>query len=91
MSRLLVFLFAFALTFLGSCSKTRNVHFDAVMLSNTNIKYLSFLGVLKESGILIYFSNLGIERNFIKIHFSTGERCLITQAVDMIMRQKKKI
>ena len=37
MKRLLVFVFAVAL--LGSCSKERNVHFEAVMISNTNIYF----------------------------------------------------
>ena len=41
MKRLLVFVFAVAL--LGSCRKTRTVHFEAVMISNTNIVYFSCL------------------------------------------------
>ena len=37
MKRLLVFVFAVAL--LGSCNKRKTVHFEAMMMSNTNIVY----------------------------------------------------
>ena len=37
MKRLLVFVFALAL--LGSCNKRKTVHFEALMMSNTNIVY----------------------------------------------------
>ena len=42
MKKLLVFVFAVAL--LGSCSKERNVHFEAVMISNTNIYFFYLSG-----------------------------------------------
>ena len=88
MSRLLVFVFAFALTFLGSCSKTRNVHFEAVMLSNTNIKYLSFCGS-SERVSCIYNSNLGIYGTSEPI--SVGERCLISSSGGYDYEAKKDI
>ena len=87
MSRLLVFVFAFALTFLGSCSKTRNVHFEAVMISNTNIKYLSFCGS-SERVSCIYNSNLGIYGTSEPI--SVGERCLISSSGGYDYEAKKK-
>lgn len=65
MSRLLVFVFA--LTFLGSCSKTRNVHFEAVMISNTNIVYFSG----QDQGS--YGMRLGVRTG--KTPISVGERC----------------
>ena len=39
MKRLLVFVFAVAL--LGSCRKFTSVHFDFVVISNTNIRYFN--------------------------------------------------
>ena len=65
MKRLLVFVFAVVL--LGSCSKTRNVHFEAVMISNTNIVYFSG----QDQGIY----GLGMGRSFGKTPISVGERC----------------
>ena len=85
MSRLLVFVFV--LTFLGSCSKTRNVHFEAVMISNTNIKYLSFCGS-SERVSCIYNSNLGIYGTSEPI--SVGERCLISSSGGYDYEAKKK-
>ena len=85
MRRLLVFVFT--ITLLGSCSKTRNVHFEAVMISNTNINYLSFCGS-SERVSCIYNSDLGIYGTSEPI--SVGERCLILSSGGYHYEAKKK-
>jgi hypothetical protein len=66
MKRLLVFVFALA--FLVSCSKRRFVHFEAVMVSNTNIVYFSCLH--PEQGT--YGLGMGVRSG--KTPISVGER-----------------
>ena len=85
MKRLLVFVFAVA--FLGSCSKTRNVHFEAVMISNTNINCISFCGS-SDRVSCIYNSNLGIYGTSEPI--LVGERCLISSSGGYDYEAKKK-
>ena len=81
------FVFVFALVLLGSCSKTRNVHFEAVMISNTNINFLSFCGS-SERVSCIYNSSLGGYGTSEPI--SVGENCLISSSGGYDYEAKKK-
>ncbi|MGC6469646.1 MAG: hypothetical protein ACON4E_00055, partial [Flavobacteriales bacterium] len=85
MKRLLVFVFAVVL--LGSCSKTRNVHFEAVMISNTNINCISFCGSSQRVSC-IYNSSLGNYGTSEPI--LVGERCLISSSGGYDYEAKKK-
>ena len=66
MKRVLVFVLAVVL--LGGCRKTRTVHFEAVMISNTNIVYFSGLDQQGSYGM-----RLGVRTG--KTPISVGERC----------------
>ena len=85
MKRLFVFVFVLAL--LGSCNKTRNVHFEVVMISNTNINFLSFCGS-SERVSCIYNSSLGSYGTSEPI--SVGENCLILSRGGYDYEAKKK-
>lgn len=85
MKRLFVFVFVLAL--LGSCNKTRNVHFEVVMISNTNINFLSFCGS-SERVSCIYNSSLGSYGTSEPI--SVGENCLILSSGGYDYEAKKK-
>ena len=63
----ILLVFVFAVTLFGSCSKTRTVHFEAVMISNTNIVYFSG----QDQGS--YGMRLGVRTG--KTPISVGERC----------------
>ena len=85
MKRLLVFVFAVVL--LGSCRKTRTVHFEAIMISNTNINFLNFCGS-SERVSCIYNSSLGSYGTSEPI--SVGENCLISSSGGYDYEAKKK-